>query len=111
MTPAEVGRSTSAQPDLHPLKPLGHKGIFFDELKVKQVLANRKMFQGPPEELELGGPNTNCYSYKRFLWGKRMMVASNTWMEEMCAASEADREWTTSNSVLLDVGSEKMWIE
>ena len=89
-----------------------HKGILFDEATCSMVLAQKKLFQAPAVYVRLGCSTTNCHAYDVFVSGVALMISSNTWVTEHAALKrEADRNWIANNSILVDVGSEPLWVE
>jgi hypothetical protein len=95
----ELNCSGVLQPDLRAFDPLRHKCIIFDEGSTAMVLAQKKLFQGPAEEVALGHSATNMYAYNVFVYGVAMVVTSNTWPEEMASLRPCDRDWIEGNSV------------
>lgn len=106
----ETNCAACPEPDLRKFNPLVHKGILFDEAKPTMVLSQKKLFQAPAEEVELGCSTTNCFSYKVFVSGVALMICSNTWKSDLHDLKlREDREWLEDNSVYLDVGKMKMY--
>ena len=67
------------------------------------VLKQKKLFQAQPAWVDLGTSTTNCHAYRVMLGKQRLIICSNTWLEQCARLSEADREWITSNQVLIEV--------
>ena len=56
--------------------------------------------------VRLGMSTTNCHAYSVFVSGVGLMIASNTWLAELKELKrEEDREWLSTNSVLVHVDS------
>ena len=108
----EVNCASCPEPDLREFRPLLHKGILFDEASAEMVLRQKKLFQCPPTEVRLGCSVTNCHAYDVFVSGVAMVIASNTWSEELNALErEEDVRWLNSNSIVCNVGSRPLWDE
>ena len=106
----EVNCAAGTEPDLRNLDPALHKGILFDEAMPEMVLSQRRLFQSPPCTVDLGCSATNCHKYEVFVSGVMMIVCSNTWSGHVAELEhEGDREWLSSNSVLVHV-NEPLWL-
>ena len=100
------------EPDLRLFRPMVHKGILFDEATPKMVIAQKKLFQAPPCDVTLGMSVTNCHSYRVFVSGIGLMICSNTWDELVAKMDiDADREWLQDNSIVVNVGTRKLWVQ
>ena len=100
----EVNCAGGAEPDLRQLDVWEHEAILFDEAAPALVLQHKKLFQAPACWLDLGTPSTNCHVYRVMVSGIKMIVASNTWAEDLAALEpEGDREWPETNSVFVPV--------
>ena len=107
----ETNCANCPEPDLRDFKPLKHKAILFDEASPAMVIAQKKLFQCPACFVSLGMSVTNCHSYNVFVSGVQMLICSNTWLEELEALPKAgDREWLIANTVLLDVGTDPLFL-
>ena len=105
----EVNCSACPEPDLRDLDPDKHKAILFDEASPSMVLSQRRLFQAPPCFVDLGCSATNCHKYQVFVSGIMMMVASNTWTQQVVALKHAgDRQWLGANSFVVNV-MEPLW--
>ena len=105
----EVNCAACPEPDLRELDPEIHKGILFDEASATMVLAQRRLFQAPPCWVDLGCSTTNCHKYQVFLSGMMLMVASNTWTQQVAQLEHAgDRQWLGANSYVVHV-REPLW--
>ena len=98
----ELNCSGVLHPDLREYDPLRHKAILFDEACCQMVLAHRKLFQGPVEEVSLAHSSTNMYSYSVFVYGVAMLITSNSWRTELQDCSPEDQEWLRGNSICID---------
>ena len=97
------------EPDLRELDPEIHKGILFDEASATMVLAQRRLFQAPPCWVDLGCSTTNCHKYQVFLSGMMLIVASNTWTQQLAQLEHAgDRQWLGANAYVVHV-REPLW--
>ncbi len=98
----ELNCSGVLHPDLREYDPLRHKAILFDEASCEMVLAHRKLFQGPVEEVTLAHSSTNMYSYAVFVYGVAMLITSNSWRRELQDCTPEDQEWLRGNSICVD---------
>ena len=106
----EVNCANCKEPDLRGFRPLYHKLILYDEATPQMVLAQKKLFQSPPVRVMLGQSTTNCHAYSVFVSGIGMMVCSNTWTEQLQLLSDRDKSWLEDNSMVADIGRERLWI-
>ncbi|CAE7567937.1 unnamed protein product, partial [Symbiodinium sp. CCMP2592] len=79
----ELNCASSMEPNLRDFNNDVHRAIVFDEASCAMVLRHKKLFQGGVQPLELASSNTNCYSYKGWVYGTMMIVTSNTWTAEL----------------------------
>ncbi|CAE7499305.1 unnamed protein product, partial [Symbiodinium sp. CCMP2592] len=94
----ELNCASSMEPNLRDFNNDVHRAIVFDEASCAMVLRHKKLFQGGVQPLELASSNTNCYSYKVWVYGTMMIVTSNTWTAELHELSPEDASWLRSNS-------------
>jgi len=87
------------------------KVILLDEASPEMILRQKLLIQAPPDFVTLGCSTTNRHSYQVFVSGIQFVICSNKWISEVeeleCVE---DREWLRDNSIVLDVGSEPMFI-
>ena len=106
----EVNCASCPEPDLRTLTAR-HRLILYDEASCEMVLKQKKLFQGPPDDVLLGCSTTNCHSYSVFVSGVGMIICSNTWFAELRALErDEDRAWLNANSICLHVTS-PLWVE
>ena len=75
------------------------------------VLKLKRLFQSPSAYITLGTSTTNCHAYTIYPHRIGMIICSNRWAEELAALElDADRRWLNDNSIVLDVGSERMYV-
>eukprot|EP00969_Alexandrium_andersonii_P247524 10937656-Alexandrium_andersonii.AAC.1 len=68
------------------------------------VLQQRKLFQAPSADIQLGCSTTNCHAYSVFVSGTMTVICSTTWRAQVAQLTFAgDREWIEPNSVVVDV--------
>ena len=104
-----VNCASCPEPDLRLLKA-HHKVILLDEASPEMVLKQKLLIQAP-DFVTLGCNTTNCHSYQVFVNGIQFLICSNKWITEVEElACVEDREWLRDNSIVLDVGSELMFI-
>ena len=80
-----------------------HEGILFDEATPSLVARERKVFQCPPVELDLGHSPTGRDVYKVFINGSLLVISTNRWRSELDTRLPEDREWVVANSVYVHV--------
>ena len=106
----EINCANCPEPDLRSYTD--QAAILFDEATPEMVIAQKKLFQSPAVDVELGMSTTNCHSYSVFVSGVAMIVASNTWKEKVAAMPSArDRAWLEDNSFLVEMGRTKCWVD
>ncbi|CAE7495760.1 unnamed protein product [Symbiodinium sp. CCMP2592] len=69
----ELNCASSMEPNLRDFNNDVHRAIVFDEASCAMVLRHKKLFQGGVQPLELASSNTNCYSYKVWVYGTMMI--------------------------------------
>jgi hypothetical protein len=90
--------------------PRKHQCIFWDELPVSVIVANRKVFQHPACWVDLGHSPTGGFVSRYWLNDAVSVVATNRWGEDLQSLkSYTDRCWVEENAVVLVV-TEPMWI-
>ena len=85
--------------DLRGVDPSRHGLIIYDEVSPSQVLAQKKVFQAGPTEIQLGQSSTCVYGYSKFFYRCRMVCCSNNWTLLMRGMPSEDTEWLKKNSV------------
>jgi hypothetical protein len=93
----------SQLPDLKGLNPMVHGWLLVDEGTPEMVLSNKRLFQGKSGFSVVGVSSTNCYALPVASWGVRIVIACNDWRERSAALAEPEREWLTTNSIVVDV--------
>lgn len=99
----ECDCSNNAHPNLRNLDRGKTSIALFDECRVSTVLAHKRLFQGHQFPATLGVSPTNRDSYKVCLHGVGIIIASNTWEDELKEAKQVDAMWINENSVLVNV--------
>ena len=105
----EVNCAAGHEPDLRAYRIRKHDLILFDEIEAPAVAAQRKLFQAPATEVQLGCSATNCHSYAVWVHRRKFVLATNNWTTSLKTLSDGDREWIEANSYMLDV-SAPMWV-
>lgn len=95
--------SAALEPDLRYYDHHIHDAILFDEASAVLVLRAKLLFQSPSQRVEMGTSATNCHAYHVFVHRTKMVVASNTWTEDLQRLSPAGRAWLEANSVVVQV--------
>ena len=100
------------EPPLQALyRPVQHDLVLLDECKVALLLKNKRLLQGPPAPVVLGSTQSNRFTYKAFLYKKRIVICSNTWAQELRRCKrKKDREWIRDNTIYYKV-REPLWVE
>ena len=104
----EVDCAGSQYLDLRAFNWCLHKYLLLDEASVDMVMRNRKVLQGPNCLCSLGDSSTGMYSYKVYTYGVRIIICSNTWVEEVAELSLANQQWLQRNSVVINV-TDRLW--
>ncbi len=108
----EIICASCPEPDLRDFRPSTHKAILFDDASAEMVLRQKKLFQAPPTAVRLGCSTTNCHAYDVFVSGVAMIIASNTWKSDLAQLGrKEDAEWLKKNSIVVEVGSQPLWVE
>ena len=84
--------------------------ILCDEMSVELLIANKRLFQGPPAKVILGSAQTNRFTYQAFVFRKRFVICSNKWKQQLEKASAKDREWAQKNTLYVKV-REPLWVQ
>ena len=95
--------------DLRAFRRSQHRAIVFDELDARTVLKNKKFFQSTNAVISLGQSPTLQHVYSVCVHQIALIVTSNIWMGTVVGLAEADRNWLTANSVVVDV-REPLWL-
>ena len=90
-------------PDLKTFKNLHHEYILFDEASTQMVLKYKTLFQASASWVLCGSSGTNIYAYMVWLHRVNLIVASNSWMDEIQQLPVTDAQWLTENSVYIAV--------
>ena len=51
----------------------------------------------------MGTSKTNCYTYRAWVFRKRMVISSNNWRRELKHLAKADRDWIRKNTFYVRV--------
>ena len=95
-------------PELKEFKSLYHDFVLFDEATTDMVLKYKKLFQSNASWVVCGSSSTNMYAYHPWFHKVRIIVASNTWSEEIKRLPLADANWLMENSVYVSV-DQPLW--
>ena len=108
----EVNCANASEPNLRAYERAKHKAILYDEASCNMVLNQKNMFQSPNALVSLGQSATSCYAYDVYVWQTGQFIASNTWLEELeNLTSDAGRNWLIANSIVVNVGSQKQYLD
>ena len=99
----ELNMAAAPEPDLREYDPKRHRLVLFDECEPKQVMRQKKLFQCPPAEVQLGASATNCHAYKVWVHQKLFVICSNVWCHEVQRMFQDDASWLAANSVVYHV--------
>lgn len=106
----ELNMAGGAAADLRAYDILKHELLLFDECTPAQVLQNKKLFQAGAAMIQMGTSSTNVYAFQIYVAGKKFVVSSNVWCQELPRCSWADAQWLQENSVLVKV-DRPLWQE
>ena len=97
----DVNRASTPEPDLRAFRPLHHRAILFDEATPPMVLQQKKLFQSPNMDVQLGCNTTNCHAHVVFVSGVGMIIACNDWSARVRDLPRCeDRDWLAANYFL-----------
>ena len=91
-------------------QPTEHDLILCDEMSVKLLINNKRLFQGPPAKVVLGSSQTNKFTYQAFVFRKRFVICSNKWKQQLKKVSKQDRAWVKKNTIYINV-KEPLWVQ
>ena len=95
----DVNCASCPEPDLRSFRPLVHRAILFDEGTPQMVLQQKKLFQCPNADVQLGCSTTNCHAYSVFVSGVALIIATNDWAALVAELPRSDdRDWLAANS-------------
>ena len=99
----EVNCAGADHPPLRAFDPRVHNLVLFDECSPSLVLRYRRLFQAPNTRVIIGSSPTNRDAYGVYLHDCAIVVASNTWEEELKALNAENQNWLQSNMVFLNI--------
>ena len=82
---------------------LRHRCILWDEAAAGLVARNRKVFQHPLCEVDLGHSPTGQHVKRYFLGNSCSIIATNKWHEDVKLLPSGEQEWLSANAVVFDV--------
>ena len=88
---------------------LQHRCILWDEGAAALVAHNRKVFQHPLCEVDLGHSPTGQHVRRFFLGHCCSVIATNKWHEDVKKLPSGDQEWLSANMVVFDV-EQPLWM-
>ena len=100
---AEVNCAGVSHPPLRSFNPGAHSLVLFDQTSTIMVLASRRLFQAPNANVIIGTSPTNMNAYSVYLNNAALVIATNTWRQELPALPSAEREWLEANMVYIEV--------
>ena len=101
----ECDCSNNDHPNLRTLDRSEVKLVLFDECKATIVLRNKRLFQGHQLAATMVVSPTNRDSYRVCLHGIGLVIASNTWQDELKQMKNQEVCWLDANSVVVEVTS------
>ena len=105
----EVNCATCAEPPLRDYNCNQHEVVFFDEVKPQMVIKQKRLYQAPNVFITLGCSPTNKDTYKVYMYGTKIVLASNTWEHDVNhLENPQDRDWLRKNQVYIKV-TEPLW--
>ena len=70
------------------------------------VLQQKKLFQSPNADVQLGCSTTNCHAYSVFVSGVALIIATNDWAALVAQLPRSDdRDWLAANSFVEHVAA------
>ena len=105
----EVDMSGDASICLRDYSPTRHTTILFDEASPMSVIRAKKLFQAGDSPVAVQTSATNCHAYTVYVAGKRMVIATNIWAQQLRKMDQEDVEWLQANSYYLHIMT-PMWI-
>ena len=99
----EVNCASVTHPPLREFDRGLRKLALFDEASTALVLQNRRLFQCPNCVVTIGCSPTNNLAYGVYLNDTGLIVATNTWKDELAAIPESEAAWLRVNMVFVDV--------
>lgn len=106
----ELNMAGGAMVDLRDYDVIKHELLLFDECTPAQVLQHKKLFQAGPSMIQMGTSMTNVYAFQVYVAGKKFVVSSNVWSQELRRQTVPDLEWLQENSILV-YSDRPMWVE
>ena len=92
------------EPPLRNYNPLDYDAILLDEASAALIVRNKKLMQGPPVPVDLGSTQSNMYTYKVYVYKKKLIVSTNKWREQVESLPDVDdRKWLAANAIVVDV--------
>ena len=88
---------------LHGFDCMTHKAILWDEASPRLVAQNRKVFQHPLCEVDLGHSPTGQHVQRFYLGNSCSILATNSWHTDLQKLEAGDQEWIKANSVVYNV--------
>ena len=82
---------------------LRHRAILWDEAAASLVSNNRKIFQHPLCEVDLGHSPTGAHVKRYFLGNCCSIIATNKWYEDCEKLPAGDQKWLKANMVVFHV--------
>ena len=82
---------------------LKHEAILWDEASASLVSNNRKVFQHPLCEVDLGHSPTGAHVRRFYLGSCCSVITTNKWYEDLKKLPPGDQKWLEANMVVFDV--------
>ena len=101
--------SNDNPPDLRDFTVVDHDLIILDELSGQAAIKYKKLLQASSDWCKLGCSPTQQHTYDVFVGGVRIVVATNTWTEDLKRMPTVDAAWLIKNSVYVRV-DHPLWI-
>ena len=80
-----------------------HRCILWDEASASLVARNRKVFQHPLCQVDLGHSPTGQHVKRYFLGNSCSILATNSWPHDLKKLPAGDQDWINSNAVVFNV--------
>ena len=87
--------------DLRGYSVMKHEVIIFDEITPELAISCKKVMQASNDMCSLAMSPTLQYAYNVRTYRKKLVLCSNTWLDNMMDLPHADQEWLRDNSFVL----------
>ena len=90
-------------PDLREFDSEVNGGILFEEASLQLIIKQKKIFQAGNKPVKLGQTTSAQFAYEVSIHKTKIIVANNTYEQEIKMLSACDRKWILENSVAVHI--------